>query len=179
VNTLLSSSGLKGYKTTDRKIKEFFAPYELKSAAPDSGEAPDLAVPGIENITTEIEFDEENPATLRVENGKSVLTLRATFKPMGQALLPPLQVTVDYDNQLVGDKIVITPSNVKVDLQNKDDAENVPTMALKLVAQGIEASFTKLAFDRSVPPALWKYNGVVPRVNSMRLKDGWTSICVN
>lgn len=179
VNTLLSSSGLKGYKTTDRKIKEFFAPYELKSATPDSGEAPDLAVPGIENITTEIEFDEENPATLRVENGKSVLTLRATFKPMGQALLPPLQVTVDYDNQLVGDKIVITPSNVKVDLQNKDDAENVPTMALKLVAQGIEASFTKLAFDRSVPPALWKYNGVVPRVNSMRLKDGWTSICVN
>lgn len=180
LNTLLAGSGLKGFKTTDRKIREFFAPYEVKSSTGDSNDSPDLpALPGMENLTTDIEFDEVDPATIRFENGKTVLILRAHFKPMGQTLLPPLEVSVDYDNQLVGDKIVVIPSNVRVELQNKDDADSAPPMALKLVARGIEMSFTKLAIDRSMPPSLWKYNGIVPRVNSMRIKDGWTSILVN
>jgi hypothetical protein len=181
LNLLLANSGLKGLKTTDRQIMDFFAPYEVKELNPEPAKPnDDLPLPpGMDNVITDVEFDEVNPLTVRIDNGKMFLTMRAKFKPMGKEVVPPLSVTAQYDTQLAGDKIIVIPSNIKVELQEKENGDDEPGVALKLVTRAIESSFTKLAFDRVLPAKYWTYGGTLPSVTAIRSRDGWAAISVN
>lgn len=180
VTALIGSTGLKGLKTTEKEIKKFFAPYEVPSTADElENSRPSIAVPGMDNIVTEVEFDEVEPLRIRIEDDRVFVTLNAIFKPAGQELLPALAVTIEYKATLSGDKILVTPGKVHVALQKEDDSNATTGIAFKLIAQGIEASLVKLAFDRSLPASLWSYGGIVPRVTGIRSQDGWAAISID
>ena len=181
LNALVANSGLKGLKTTDQDIKALFAPYEIKSTDDDAQKpAGAIPLPGFEkNFVTNIDFDEIDPLKIQVEQGRAEVTLRAAFKPAGQDVVPPLVVTIQYETELLGDKILVTPGNVQVALQSKDESGAGSGVALQLIQQAIQSSLSKLQFDRALPANLWPYTGAVPQVSGIRSQDGWVAITIN
>ncbi len=179
LNALVARSGLKGMKTTDREIKALIAPYEYKSGKDELVSAqPPAGLPGMDNVVTDIEFDENDPLTIRLEQGRALVTLRAKFRPAGQDVLPALAVTIPYSNELVGDKFVVTPGKVQVAVIDKDDESTVPPLAMNLMSNAIEASLSKLAIDRALPASLWPLGGQVPQIVGVQTQDGWGAISV-
>ena len=180
LNAFVSRSGLKGFKTTDREIKAIMAPYEYKPTGDELSSAePPVGLPGMDSIVTDIEFDEENPLTIRVEKNSTLVILRAKFKPAGQEVLPALELTIPYNTELIGDKIVVSPGKVRVISLDSPDSSATPSLAMKLVSQGIEANLSKLAVDRALPASLWPAAGSVPRVERIISQDGWAAITVD
>ena len=177
LNTLLGSFDLKRFKTTDKQIKALFAPYEVPSTEDERNKAT-ISIPGAENIVTDIEFDDEDPLTFKLEKDIALVTLRAKFRPAGQDLFPDLAVTIEYRSEIVGNKILVTPGKVRVALQDDERGNGNGSIALKLVSQAVEASVTRLAFDRVLPSNLWSFGGIVPSVTSIRSADGWATIAI-
>ena len=130
-------------------------------------------------MVTDIVFDENDPLTIHVEQDRTLVTMRATFKPGGQEVIPPLAVTIEYRTELVGDKILVTPGKPRVELLTHDDNDSTPGLALSLISQAIEANLTKLAFDRTLPKSLWSFGGTVPRVVGLRSNDGWAAVSID
>jgi len=179
LNALVARSGLKGLKTTDREIKALIAPYEFKSGKDELEAAqPPIGLPGMENFVTDIEFDETDPLTIRLETGRTLVTLRARFKPAGQDVLPVLAVTIPYVTELVDNKMVVTPGKVQVATIDKDEASAIPPLAMNLLSQAIENSLSKLAIDRALPASLWPFGGVVPSIVAVQTQDGWGAVSV-
>lgn len=172
-------ANLKGLKTTDKELKASLAPYEVK---PEAGESTDDAAntpPGMGNFVTDIEFDAEDPLTIRLEQNIANVTIRAKFKPAGQDFLPPLALTISYKADIVGEKIVVTPTDVQVKVANREDSNESPGIGFSVLSQAIKASISKLAFDRALPAHLWTFGGACPRVTGIRSDDGWAAISIN
>jgi hypothetical protein len=179
LNAMIPISGLKGMKTTDKEIKAYFAPYEVNPDGSDlDNSKPSIAIPGLTNITTDIEFDENDPLTIEFETDRTLVTLRAHFKPGGQKMLPPLAVKIEYKSELVGDKLVVTPGAAQVSTVDSADADSVPALTLSILKQAIESSLSKLAFDRSLPTALWPFSGSAPKVVAIQSEDGWAAVSI-
>ena len=179
LNALVARSGLKGMKTTDREIKALIAPFEYKTGKDELETArPPAGLPGMDNVVTDIEFDESDPLTIRLEQGRALVTMRAKFKPAGQDVLPALAVTIPYTNELIGDKFVVIPGKVQVAALDKDDESSLPPLAMNLLSNAIEASLSKLATDRALPASLWPFSGSVPRIVEVQTQDGWGAVSV-
>ena len=180
LNTLVAKTGLAGLNTTDAKIKAIFAPYESKSEPIERNPAdPAIVPPGLDNIITEIEFDRNEPLSMKFEQGQLMLTIRAKFKPAGQDVIPALIVTIPYRSELVNDKIVTTPGKVKIVPIDEDDSTVVSEIAVKLISQAVERSLSKLVIDRALPASVWPFAGPVPRVMAIQSSDGWIGISVD
>ncbi len=180
LNTIIQRSGLSGYKTTDRKLKELIASCEVTSSDESSDrDPPPIALPGFENIITDIEFDKSEPLAIRIEQDEAFLTLRAKFKPAGQDIVPAISITIPYRTEMTATRILVTPGTPQVTLQDSSTGGAGTDIALKMVAQGIESKLSKLAFDRELPTSVWSVSGPVPRVTEIRLRDGWASISVD
>ncbi len=179
LNALVSRSGLKGMKTTDREIKALIAPFEYKNGKDELDAAqPPVGLPGMDNVVTEIEFDESDPLTIRLEQGRALVTLRAKFKPAGQDVLPALAVTIPYTNELIGDRFIVTPGKVQVAALDKDDESTIPPLAMSLLSNAIEASLSKLSIDVALPASFWPFSGSVPRIVDAQTQDGWGVVSV-
>lgn len=178
LNYLVHRSGLKGLKTTDQEVRAMLAPYEIK-ALPGDPDAPAVSMPGMENVVTNIEFDETDPLTIKLEQDKAVVTMRASFKPAGQQVLPPLAVTIEYKTDVEGEKLVVTPGNVHVAALKDEDKNATTAFALKLISQVIQSSLSKLAIDRNLPATMWPFGGPVPRITGVRSQDGWAAVTIN
>jgi hypothetical protein len=179
LNALVARSGLKGMKTTDREIKALVAPFEYKIGKDELEAAqPPVGLPGMDNVVTDIEFDESDPLTIRLEQGRATVTMRAKFKPAGQDVLPALAVTIPYTNELIGDKFVVTPGKVQVAALDKDDESSIPPLAMSLLSNAIEASLSKLATDRTLPASVWPISGPLPRIVEVQTQDGWGAVTV-
>lgn len=64
-------------KTTDRELKALVAPFEYKATNDELAQAePPSGVPGMESILTDIEFDDDDPLTIRIEKNSTLVTLR-------------------------------------------------------------------------------------------------------
>ena len=180
LNAFVGRSGLKGMKTTDREIKAMMAPYEYKSGSDELGQAePPAGLPGMDAIVTDVEFDEQDPLTIRIEKNSTLVILRAKFKPAGQSVLPTLELAIPNTTDLIGDKIVISPGKVRVKALDEPGEPATPEFAMKLLTQGIESSLTKLAVDRSLPASLWPVEGPAPRVVKIASQDGWAGISID
>ena len=166
-------------KTTDREIKALIAPFEYKNGKDELDAAqPPVGLPGMDNVVTEIEFDESDPLTIRLEQGRALVTLRAKFKPAGQDVLPALAVTIPYTNELIGDRFIVTPGKVQVAALDKDDESTIPPLAMSLLSNAIEASLSKLSIDVALPASFWPFSGSVPRIVDAQTQDGWGVVSV-
>lgn len=176
----IDRSGLKGLKTTDKEIRKHLAPYEFKPTGDELEQSePPINLPGMDNLVTEIEFDDVDPLSIRLEQDRTVVTIRASFKPGGQDVLPPLAVSIEYRTELVGDKVVVIPGKVSVAPQKSDDGNGSSGVAMTLISKAIESSLLKLGFDRALPSSLWKFAGPAPRVVDIRSQEGWAGIAID
>lgn len=179
VNTFISRTGLKGLKTTDKKLRELENTFlSTAGQAVPADDNPNGLVPpgGTESIVTDIEFDEVDPLTVRYERDQVVVTIKAQFKPAGQALVPPMVVTIPYQTQITGNKIRLAAGTPRVVAQNRPDPDAPQTIIEKAIQKVIEADLIPLEFDRTLPAFLWKGAGPAPRIASVKSDNGWLTI---
>lgn len=180
LNSLVGRLGLKGLRTTDKEMEKSMAPYAVKPEKDelDSSQPPPISLPGLQNIVIDIEFDDEDPLTIRLEDDRALVTLRAKFKPAGNDVLPPLAVTIPYSTKISGEKIVVTPGKAQVEPLSKGGTR-LPDVALKVISNAIDTNSTSFAFDRALPASFWPLPGPVPRVVGIHSQDGWGGISID
>lgn len=187
LNTFIERTGLKGLKTTDKKLRELEEPFlsNLLSGGTtpvdENGESA-LKAPVLpdetEGFVTDIEFDEHDPLTVRVERDRVLVTIKAHFKPAGQALVPPMAVTIPYQTSIVGNKIRLTAGTPHVVAQDRGDPDAPPTLLEKAVQKVIEAELDPLDFDRALPAGAWPMAGPAPKITALKSdNNGWITIC--
>ncbi|MDB5347377.1 MAG: hypothetical protein JWP89_5754 [Schlesneria sp.] len=183
VNTFISRTGLKGLKTTDKKLRELEKSFlsaagQAVPADDETAGGSNVLVPpgGTEGIVTDIIFDEVDPLTVRYERDQVLVTIKAEFKPAGQALVPPMTVTIPYQMQVTGNKIRLIGGTPRVVAQNRVDANAPPTIIEKAIQKIIEADLIPLEFDRALPASLWKAAGPAPRIAALKSDNGWLTI---
>lgn len=188
LNTFVDRTGLKGLKTTDKKLRELekaLMPYAADIEPADSNEssnttlkAPELPA-GTTSFVTDIEFDEVEPLTFRIERDRLLVTMKAHFKPAGQAVVPPMVVTIPYQTTIVGNKIRVTPGKLRVVAQDRPDPEAPQTITEIAIEKIMQADMIPLEFDRALPASLWKSSSPAPRITSVKSDNGWATITID
>ena len=182
LNTLVDRAGLKGFKTTDKMLRELEKSLlSLAGGRFDEGESTvnDLpALPGTADFVTDIEFDDVEPMTLRLERDQLLVTIKAQFKPAGQAFLPPMVVTIPYQTELSGNNIRWVAGTPRVVARDRIDPAATPTIMETAVQKVIEADLIPLEFDRTLPTSFWRGSGPAPRITSIKSNNGWATIAI-
>ena len=190
LNTLVERSGLKGFKTTDKKLRELEKSLlssvggSSTDAATGDGEAqlgegalkPPLALG--QDFVTDIEFDENEPMVLKLERDQLIVTIKAHFKPAGQAIVPPMIVTVPYRTELTGNKIRWVAGQPRVVAQDRSDPTAPQTIVETTIQKVIEGDLIPLEFNRVLPAALWPGSGPAPKIASVKSDSGWVTISI-
>ena len=188
LNTLVDRAGLKGYKTTDKHLRDLerqLLPSSSDSSQPeaDLGSQETLKAPtlpsGTDSFVTDIELDEFEPLTFRLERDRLLVIIKATFKPAGQAVMPPMTVTIPYQTQLVGNSIRLAAGKPQVVAQDRKDPDAPQTIMEMAVQKVIEADLDPVMFDRALPAALWTGSGPAPKVASIKSDNGWVTISID
>lgn len=187
INTLIDRTGLKGLKTTDKKLRELEKSFlslagqqpdegdDLENSEPSGGTQPAIGV-NTEGFVTDIEFDDAEPLVVRMERDEMIVTIKAHFKPAGQAVVPPMSVTIPYHTELIGPKIRLVPGAARVVAQDRIDPSGPPTIVETMIQKVIEAELIPLEFDRALPAALWSAASPAPQVTSIKSANGWLTI---
>jgi len=125
----------------------------------------------------EIEFAAVDPLVIRVGEDETRVTLRAAFKPAGQDLLPPFEITIPYRLAEQGEKWILKTGSVDVrSLDGNADGTSLTEVAVK---NAIEASLPKLDFPKQLPAASLPEGKTPPSVSSIRSGNGWIVIGVD
>jgi hypothetical protein len=180
LNTLIDRMGLKGMKTTDKYLRDLEKTL-LQIAGGSRSETDDLKgdaskLPGMENIVTDIEFDDVEPMVIRMERDRMLVKIKAVFKPAGQSVVPPMTVTIPYHVELAGDKLRWVAGTPQVVAQDRVDPSDPPTIMETAIQKVIEADLIPLEFDRPLPASLWTGAGAPPKVSSVKSDAGWVTI---
>ncbi len=186
LNELIGRADLRGFKTTDKDLKQQTADLlamlvGVKVTMPDdlSGAAPlALPLPGL-SLVTNIEFDEAEPLTVRLDRDRLTATIKAKFKPAGQNLLPPMKVVVEYQAVVEGNTIRLIAGKPRVMAQDRSDPAAEPSLTELAVQKSFESALPTLELDRTLPSQYWTLGGAAPRVTSIKAQDGWVSIAID
>jgi hypothetical protein len=175
LNGLLDRLNLRGRQTTDRELRDLGRQLRQALRGGDDGDTPGEDAPGLGiKLDTEIEFDGETPLAVRFADNRMELQLRATFRPAGQAFLPPLAITVPL-------KLELQPSQDwtlvwgEIDIQSTNGDE-VPTVAKTLVRQAIESDLPQVSFPATLKTPNWPTDRPCLRVSALQATDGWLVI---
>jgi hypothetical protein len=176
LNGLLDRLNLKGRKTTDRELRALGD--QLRSAMRGRGDDPeeDSSEQAVK-LETEIEFDATEPLAVRFVGNQMELALRATFRPAGQALLPPLAVTIPL-------RLEMQPNHEwtlvygEMDLR-ATNGEVLPSLAKTLIKQAIQADLPKVRFPAVVDFRDWPANKPRLRVAELQAADGWLVVSLD
>lgn len=188
LNTLVDRAALKGFTITDKQLRELEQPYVVdEAAAGNAGPTSDRrggsfdlpALPaGTDNFVTDIVFDDVEPLKLRVDGDRLIATIKASFKPGGQSLVPAMSITIPYQTRIVGDKIRLIAGKPRVVTQDRTDPDAPPSIVETTIEKLIHAELTPLEFDRKLPAGLWPASGIPPQISSIKSENGWIHIVV-
>jgi hypothetical protein len=186
LNSLVDRTGLKGFKTTDRKLRELqdrLLPSANDNSRSDDSRSGSLKLPRLpseaEGIETEIVFDDHEPLTFKLETDRLIATVKATFKPAGQNVVPPMIVSIPFRAEIKGEKIRWVADSPSVSAQDRTNSKASLAVVEMMIQKMIEAEFTPLEFDRALPSVYWPVGGQPPRVTSIKSADGWVGISID
>lgn len=180
VNGLFDRFELAGKRTTDRELKTIFGRAreflggrdDTAEPAPSSG----FSLPGMGALETAIEFDPVDPLRLRFRDNQGILEIRATVKPAGQSLLPPLRISVplEFQNDLDSWRLVRGPIDIE-----PTSGGTLPDVARTLIRQAIEGDFPTFRLPRELTLPGWPANQPRPQLTQIQAADGWLAVSVD
>lgn len=177
LNSLVDRSGLAGFKTTDKQLRALEGRFLSVFGGVEHPRDEDSSNPlGATSIETEIEFDESDPIRFRFDQNQLIVTLKAHFKPAGQNVVPPVTVTIPFENSMVGANIRWTPGTPRVVAQDRTDPDGPPTLVETAIQKAIEADLDTVEFPRTLPASAWQSESPAPAVTSVRTERGWLTI---
>ncbi len=179
-NGLVDRFQLQGKKTTDRELKRIFDNVEnLVTGAPpnlqdEDNSNPLSGIPGMPgNLTTDIEFDAVKPLDIRFETGQVVIEIRATFRPAGQSLLPPLLVSVPLRLEPRNNVWDLIRGEIRLE---STGSEPLPDIAATLIRQSIESRMPPVSFPRQLNIPNWPANVPPLQFTEARSAQGWVAL---
>ena len=180
LNSLVDRLELRGKKTTDRELKAIFDRAEnMFGGQPDEPPPlppanPGLALPGLGmNVATEIEFDRVDPLRFHFVQEQLLVEIRATFKPAGQALLPPLRISVPLQLRDEGATWHLVRGRVEI---ASTSGTPLPQVAENLIRQAIESDVRTARFPKLLPIPNWPAGLPALQLSSVRAADGWLAV---
>lgn len=186
LNELIARTELRGYQTTDTKLKQQVAellgglpgvkvsmPEEKPVTAPFG-----LPLPGVD-IVAHIEFDEVDPLALHLDQDRLTATIKAAFKPGGQNLFPPMTVTIEYQAVVKGSEVRLIAGKPRARIQGQADSSREPTVAELTIQNSFAAALPTLEIDQTQAAAYWPHRSPAPRVRSFKSRDGWMSVAID
>ena len=186
LNNLIGRADLRGFKTTDKELKQqtldllatlegvkYSLPDDLTRAAPLG-----FPLPGL-SIVTDIVFDETDPLTVQLDRDRLTATIKAKFKPAGQDLLPPMRVVIEYRAVVEGSSVRFVAGKPRVTAQDRMDLGGETSVTEMAVQKSIESALPTLEVDLALLSKHWPHNSPAPRVSSITSQDGWISIAID
>lgn len=164
-------AGLAGLNTSDKQLERMLARFGLSSTGTADGSLPS-------GIETAIEFDRQRPITVIFDNNEMVIELRARLRPAGQALLPPLTLSLPFRIVEQDGQRLLRPGQVGVVGRSEDGREPfaLPPAAETLIRQAISASLQDIPLPAVIPESSWIPGKTPPKFTSLRFHDGWMAI---
>ncbi len=171
LNQIGGRAGLGGLQTTDRQLKDVAD--RLLRLVPGSDVTESASAGALGQVETMIEFDAKRPLEFEARDNQMTVLIRATFKPAGQSLLPPLLIRIPFRLVLHGDSYELTHAAVTVEAEN---GAELPAVLGSLTQNAIEASLPKVRFPKQIPQAGWKPGDTPPDLAAVQTDAGWLSI---
>ena len=163
-------AGLSGLKTSDKQLKDVAD--RLMRLLPGSQVAEKVLTTPRGTVETDIEFDAKRPLMFEADNDQMVAIIRATFRPAGQSVLPPLVIRLPFWLQPEGDNYELMHGEVTVASEN--GTELSPFLAT-VTKNAIVASLPKVSFPKRIPKEGWKPDDTPPDLTAVNTKAGWLS----
>ncbi|MDZ4688093.1 MAG: hypothetical protein SH850_23715 [Planctomycetaceae bacterium] len=177
LNGLLDRLNLQGRKTTDRELRDLVT--QLRTAirgGTDDRDADDRPEPAVK-LETEIEFDATQPLAVRFVGNRMELELRATFRPAGQALLPPLAITVPLRlERRPSDEWTLVYGDIDIRPMNGDE---IPSLAKTLIRQAIQSDLPAVSFPATLTTDDWPADKPRLKVAELQSADGWLVVSLD
>lgn len=186
LNELIARTELRGYQTTDTELMQQVAellaglpgvkvsmPEEKPATAPFG-----LPLPGI-NVVTHIEFDEVDPLTVHLDQDRLTATIKAAFKPAGQQLFPPMTVTLEYRTVVEEGAVRLIAGKPRAKVQGQEDSSREPTVAELTIQNSFAAALPTLEVQQTQATAYWPHRSSVPRITSIKSRDGWMAVAID
>jgi hypothetical protein len=177
LNGLLDRLKLKGRKTTDRELRSLGK--RLQSLGPAVPEEEPGGL-GMMNFDTQIEFDQERPIWVELDNEQLTLRIRATVKPMGQSILPPVELAIPFrlvqrgaDWQLAAVDVDVQP------LPGTAGTGRSPEMAVKLIRESLADTLTEASIPRELDIPSWPKDQPRLQLTGVRAVDGWLAVSLD
>lgn len=173
LNGLLDRLNLAGRSMTDRELKLL-----LERVIPSRDRSERSGFPA--GLETHIDFADRRPLSVLLDNDELVLELRATFRPAGQALLPPLLVSLPYRLVEQSGEWVLQPGRVGVVAQPTNGMPNTfPAPAEALIRQALTAQLKDVQIPRELIIPEWPDGKPLPQLTAVRAKDGWLAVGID
>jgi len=177
LNGMLDRLNLQGRKTTDRALRELGM--QLRTAIggrTDERDADDRPEPAMK-LETEIEFDSTQPLAVRFLGNRMELELRATFRPAGQALLPPLTITIPLKlERQPSDEWTLVYGDIDIQALNGDE---IPSLAKTLIRQAIQSDLPAVSFPATLTTDSWPVDKPRLKVAELQSADGWLVVSLD
>ena len=186
LNELIERTGLRGFRTTDKELQQQVAELlgslpgvkvsmpEVKPATAPFG----LPLPGV-NIVTHIEFDEADPLTVRLDQDRLTATIKATFKPAGQQLFPPMTVMLEYRAVVEEGEVRLIAGKPRAKTQGQEDSSREPTVAELAIQNSFAIALPNLEIDQTLAAEYWPHHSPAPRVASIKARGGWMAVAID
>lgn len=164
LNHLLERLPLKGWKTTNRQLRDFWQArgFELPPAELTQW------------IETQVELDGERPIRVELQDDRCLLRVRASLRPGGQNLLPAVEITLPLRLQPREDLWELQVGTIQV--RSLVVGENVPGWSERLIQQAVMSSVPIIRVPRTPADAYWPMQTSKPVLTSLRATDGWLAI---
>lgn len=164
LNDLLERLPLRGWKTTNRQVRDFWQARGFELPPPELTQW----------IETQVELDSERPVRVELQDDRCLLRLRASLRPAGQNLLPAVEITLPLRLQPREDIWELQVGTVEV--RSLVVGENLPGWSERLIQQAVMSSVPIIRVPRTPADAYWVIPSPKPELTSLRAADGWLAI---
>lgn len=159
---LIARANLAGQKTTVKQLLRM-----TKFLGVDN----EISIAGLPDLDVEIEFAEVDPLQIQIVEDETRVTLRAAFKPAGQSLLPPLEITIPIRLISVEDDWQLKAGPVTVrSTEPGSDGTSIAEISVKKILEG---ALPSPRFPKQLPATYWPEGKTPPSVTSIRSAAGW------
>jgi hypothetical protein len=114
---------------------------------------------------------------VELQDDRLVLKVRATLRPAGQALMPPVELAIPFHLSPEGTKWRLATE--PVDIRSLRDGERIPDVVATLIREAIGQSFPAREYPAELPIPNWPEDKPRLKLAAVQAADGWLSIALD
>ncbi len=122
---------------------------------------------------------EEQPLSIRFDDGQAIITALAGFRPLLTPELPTQRLEFPYSLTQTADQLTLEPGDVTVSATLPEDSGPLADLARPLIRQQVEQRLQSISLPTSVDLNLPDITPTTLTVGNVVLNDGWLIITLD